>query len=148
MANLEGGGNIIAGVNEGGGTNKHDPAGFSEEDSGTYKKDDVTECLNAHAEPHMNADVGVFSGGAKHFVVIRASEFENVPVVCKDSADTKNGRACARPRRESESVSVSSAEEFREITDRAAGKGIRGQVDRRESHGRGGRNPPAGEAQP
>ena len=137
MANLAAGGYIIIGVKEAASANKFFPAGLSKDDSATCKKDAVAKFLNAHADPHIDADVREFSDGERHFVAIQICEFADVPVTFKKGASgIRAGQMCVRPRRVAESVAVPSAAEFGEVMDDATDKGILRQLGRFKSYNR------------
>ena len=129
MANLEGGGYVIIGVEDGDG--RYQLSGMPESDVRTYKIDDVSEFINKYADPHIEIDLGTF----QNVVVVQVFEFEEVPVVCKkDSDDLERGRIYVRPRRKNESTPQPTAFDVKEILDNAIDKGIRKQRKRIRSY--------------
>ncbi len=137
MANLSGGGRIIIGVSENPTTRAYEPSKMTEDDSNTYKQDDVSQYVNEYAEPYIGLDLKHFSKDSVHFVVIDVSEFENEPIICKKSHDKGiyRGRVYCRTHKKAESSPDISASEMREIIELAVDKGIRKQMRRLDSYG-------------
>lgn len=131
MANLEGGGYIIIGMEEDD-HGRYNLAGVDKDDVNTYKKDDISEFINKYADPYVEINMEVFE---ERIVVIQVSEFEEVPVICKkDSDHLQQGRIYVRSRRKTESTPQPTVSDVREILDRAVDKGIRKQRKRLSSY--------------
>ena len=129
MANLRAGGYIIIGVRED--ASYYNFTGMEPREADTYNKDDVSDFVK-YADPPIEIDVRVFD---RRFVVVKVSEFQDMPVICKKaSADLHQGRLYVRSRHENESTSQLSVHEMREILEYAADKEIRKQFGRIDSY--------------
>ena len=135
MANLQGGGYIIVGVKEGKGERAHETDAMPEGVSRTYSADDVSEYLNAHADPDIDVEVVRFDHEGRHIVAIQVHEFKDVPVICKKGIDgrVKKGAVyCRSPKPETVPVT---ARIMREIIEMAADKEIAKQRRRTRAQG-------------
>lgn len=126
MTNLPLGGWVVLGIQDNGAMD-----GVNDADLPTwFEHDELTAGLNAYADPFVQVDVEKVSHDGKNFVLIRAQEFEEIPVLArKDSppkADGKlvirRGGCYVRPRLQAASVEVPTQTEMRELLDAAADK--------------------------
>ena len=130
MANLRAGGYIIIGVRED--ASDYNFTGMDTREADTYNKDDVSDFVNKYADPPIEIDVRVFD---RRFVVVKASEFQDMPVICKKASDDlRQGRLYVRSRHKNESTSQLTVHEMREIIEYAADKEIRKQFERIDSY--------------
>lgn len=135
MANLQGGGYIIVGVRENRDGAAHEIDAMPAEIARTYSPDDVSEYLNAHADPDIDVEVVRFEHGGGYVVAIKVHEFKEIPVICKKGIDEHVRRGtlyCRSPKPETVSVN---GKIMREIIDMAVDKGIAKQVRRVRSYG-------------
>jgi len=141
MANNQDGGTVLIGVNE----KTRAIEGLSSEELASWELfDDVHKDLNKYADPFVDFTITVVPLEPKPVVVIRVSEFLDIPVICKqDGAESNDKRkilqrgACyVRGRtRGIESISIPSHVEMRELLDRAANKKLRQFIERASSAG-------------
>ena len=127
MSNLEGGGQIVVGIDEDK-SGEDRLVGMDEEDSATFRPDEVPEFVNRYADPHVQIQVRKISDGGRHFVVLDVPEFSYQPILCKKSLNAggkkylEDGRRYCRPRGKVESTSKLTHEDVREVMDMAAVK--------------------------
>jgi hypothetical protein len=148
MANLRDGGAIVIGV-ERQADDSYNPVGMDANDAKTFTHDIVVEYANEFAAPfvEITLDNRVLEhrdwSQQRMFVVIKVSEFTDMPVVCRKNgaAGLRRGAFFTRGRRKHETVEVSNEPELREILDLALEKRIR----RMQAFGPG---PPSGAQHP
>jgi predicted HTH transcriptional regulator len=144
MANLSGGGRVIIGVEDRGGSLT--PTGLTDEQLESWKKyDEVAAFINEHASPAVNFDLEVQPFQGRRFVILSVYEFDEIPVLCAKERSIKEGRkdkqvlrrgACyVRSRHKPETSEIPSAEEMREVLDLAIDKGLRKFVARARAAG-------------
>jgi len=143
LANLEGGGYIIIGVERDSKSVPFEPRGMPNAVSNTFVQDTVSSFVNEYAEPHIGIDLKHFNDNEKFFVVIQVHEFKEIPIICRKSSDeTVRGRIYYRTTRQMESSSDLTAEELREIIELSVDKGIVKQKRRIKKYGfEGDQNP-------
>jgi predicted HTH transcriptional regulator len=90
MGNLRDGGIIVIGVSERGKT--WELTGISQEDLATYDVDVVVDVTNSYASPHVDLDIVIVQQSkGKAFLVIKANEFADSPLVCKKNGPPQAG---------------------------------------------------------
>jgi predicted HTH transcriptional regulator len=128
MTNLRLGGWVIAGVKADGTL-----IGLSEPDIDTWlEHDEVSDGLNAYADPFVQVASELIEYEGKRFIVIRVREFEEVPVLARKDSPTKydgklivrRGGCYVRPRNQPASVEVPTQTEMRELIDAAVDKSL------------------------
>ena len=131
MANRADGGRVVVGVEER--ENRLYEKGLTQEQADSWLvHDHLGDALAVYADPPFDFEcVGVELNGAR-YVVIRAFEFRDTPIVCKKSyargdgaAVLREGATYVRPRRKPETVEVSTAADMRDLIDLAAQKRLR-----------------------
>ena len=135
MANLQGGGYIIIGVKKNVDGDAHGMDPMPQSVSDTYSPDDVSEYLNAHADPDIDVEVVQFEHGGKHVVAIQVHEFKDVPVICKKGIDGHARRGTVYCRSAKPETVPANAGIMRKIIEMAVDKGIKNQIKRVESYG-------------
>jgi hypothetical protein len=133
MANHEGGGFIVIGIEErSDGT--FDLAGIPTANLGSWNHDDVSAMINGVAEPHIAIETATVASEGGTFVVITVGEFVDVPVVCRANGPTPPGDrqihrkdACyARSRRKPETIeAITDPTTWRTLMELAASKSAR-----------------------
>ncbi len=114
LSNVQDGGHIIIGVEDGSFNRK----GITATQKETYKIDVMKDQMTAFADPHVNFTIDFPKDrDEKEYAVIRVFQFEEVPVICrKDSNDTKAGTLYYRNKnRRAESAPVSNSYDMRDI---------------------------------
>lgn len=114
LSNVQDGGYIIVGVEDGSFTRK----GITIQQKETYKIDVMKDQMTSFADPHVNFIVDFPKDrNQKEYAVIRVFQFEEVPVICrKDSSDTKAGTLYYRNKnRRAESAPISNSYDMRDI---------------------------------
>lgn len=124
LSNIRDGGYIIIGVKDA----TFERQGVNASQKETYQVDIMKDQITAYADPHVMFSV-VFpkDKDGKEYVVIKVSEFEDVPVICrKNSADTRSGTLYYRNKnRRVESAPISNSYDMRDIITQAAIKMMR-----------------------
>ena len=136
MANIADGGRIVLGVTEGPkGTFR--PTGMSPQDASSFNQDDVQALVNSFADPAIDLWVHRVNHNGKAFVVVRVSQFDQVPIICKKDGKQglNKGTVYTRSRRMPESAPVRDQTEMREILEMAVDKQMRNYVARTVSWG-------------
>lgn len=133
MANHEGGGFIVIGVEErADGT--FDLVGVPAVNLATWNHDDVSAMINGVADPHISIETDIVASDGRTFVVITIREFVDVPVVCRVNGPALPGErqihrkdACyARSRRKPETIeAITDPTTWRTLMDLAANKNAR-----------------------
>ena len=126
MANVQDGGKIVIGVEDG----TFNRQGVSEEIAGTYIIDDMRDQVAPYADPkvifktHFPKDMG-----GLQYVVIDVAPFEDQPVICKrDGPDVHAGTIYFRSQAQKpQSARISNASDMRELMDRAVVGAMRRQ---------------------
>lgn len=134
MANLQGGGYIIIGVKKNGDSKAHCMDPMPKSVSDTYSPDDVSEWLNAHADPDIDVEVVRFEHDGRHVVAIQVHEFKAIPVICKKRIDGHAKRGTVYCRSAKPETVPANARIMREIIEMAVDKGITRQIKRVESY--------------
>jgi predicted HTH transcriptional regulator len=136
MADHRDGGFVVIGVRDNGG--ELEAVGVNEEERASWQKcDDVSEAINAYADPTVTLAIEEHTSGGKNFVLIVVSEFADVPVLCaKDQAERLRRGACyVRSRHKRETAEISTQEEMRDLLDLAIEKGLRRFLTRAQNAG-------------
>lgn len=118
LSNVQDGGYIIIGVEDGSFNRK----GITSQQKESYKIDVMKDQLTSFADPHVNFFVEFPKDrDQKEYAAIRVFQFEEIPVICrKDSTDTKAGILYYRNKnRRVESAPVSSSYDMRDIIELA-----------------------------
>ena len=128
MGNLRDGGIIVIGVSERGKT--WELTGISRKHLATYDVDVVVSVTNSYASPHVDLDIVTlqYSGG-KAFLVIKANEFTDSPLVCKKNgpreAGLLEGSVYVRPPGIARTTRVTNAAQMHDLLELAAEKRAR-----------------------
>ena len=136
LANLRDGGWIVIGKEE-----QSDRSfrliGLSQQESDTYDSDEIKAFVYARAEPPVSFDVVKTDFEKKRFVLIKVSEFAEVPIICKKSDGNilHCGQVYVRSKGKPESIPIPSDAEMREIIEIAVDKGVRNFVKRLQRTG-------------
>ena len=135
LSNTEGGGYIIIGISKDEDGLAHKPDSMPKEIAQTYNQDEVSDHINAFADPHIDIEVRHFEHNGRFFVVIEVHEFSTEPVICKkDSDKIQQGIIYYRSHRMPQSSPVRSSAEMREIIDRAVDRALVKQTRRLRSY--------------
>lgn len=136
MANKQGGGFVIIGVNDDG--TFLTPAGLSADELATWSYDDLASSASNYADPYVDFAVESVDVDGKTYAVVEVQQFDELPVICKRSLDPilRDGAVYARPRGKIETVECPSHVEMREILDAAAEKSAKQMLARQERLGR------------
>lgn len=135
MSNIEGGGYIIIGISEDKDGVAHKPEGMPEEMARSYDPDNVSNYINAFADPYVDIEVEHFDHGGNFFVVLKIHEFSTEPVICKkDANDIKRGTIYYRGHRLPQSSPIETSAEMREVIERAVDKAFKKQHKRSQSY--------------
>ena len=129
LANTSGGGAVVIGVNEvGNGT--LEPKGLTDVELASWRSDLTHDAIRPYTDPQPEVRVEEVSLDGRRYVVLRVSEFTEVPILCRKS-DTLDGEvvlregACyVRAIMKSESVEVASYAQMRELMDLATEKAL------------------------
>lgn len=116
FSNVKDGGYIILGVKEMG--DHFEQAGVIMEHKNTFIIDIMKDQLSAFADPSVDFKVEFpRNKNNKLFIVIKISEFREIPVICKkDSADTRAGTIYYRnSNRRIESAPISNSYDMRDV---------------------------------
>jgi predicted HTH transcriptional regulator len=125
MANLRDGGWIVIGK-EKRKDGTYEPVGMLQPDYDSYDSDLLKDFVKDYADPEVNFGMRKRDLENKKFVVIRIEEFEQIPIICKNSCgDTiHRGKMYTRTNKPA-TVEVPSQTEMREIIELAADKNLR-----------------------
>jgi predicted HTH transcriptional regulator len=120
MANKPGGGVIVIGIHDGG--SALNPQGLSAEELATWTYDDLASNVSTYADPYVDFGLGIVEMDGKSFVAVEVSQFDELPVVCKNNYNSilRNGALYVRRRGKNETIEVPSHVEMREVVRRAA----------------------------
>lgn len=125
MSNLRDGGLVIIGVSEA--DDAWRLTGIEDQHLKTYSSDDIHDYVNKYTNVALSIDVVIVEHNGKRFLALQVSEFDEVPVICRqNSAD--NGRSfCAgdlfiRPRGKPQSIKIQDVETTGELLNLAAEK--------------------------
>jgi predicted HTH transcriptional regulator len=120
LSNVQDGGYIVVGFED----RTFRRVGVSNELAETFVQETMQDQMAQFADPFVTFAVynHIVDADGLRFVIIRVSEFSEVPVVCRaDSRDVNQGRIYYRSRRRRpESEPVSNSFDMRDILDRAA----------------------------
>jgi len=125
MANTQDGGRIIFGVHD----NDFEPIGLSDEESASFDQTKVNDFLHRYTDPKFTCYVYKHTLDAKRFVVIDVPEFPEVPIICKQDANSSKdgklilgkGQLYIRTEKATSEL-LPSAQEMRELMGRAITK--------------------------
>jgi predicted HTH transcriptional regulator len=121
MGNLRDGGMVIIGVSERGG--RWEPVGIGEGDWATYDPDDIADAVNKYSSPPVEFELVRVSYSEKDFLVIKVSEFQETPFICKrDGPGLTQGTVYIRPSGKPETRRVGNSEEMHALLELAAEK--------------------------
>lgn len=130
MANHEGGGWIIVGIEENA-DGTFNLVGTPAANVATWNHDDVSAMINGVADPHVAIDTDIVEMDGRTYIAIRVHEFVDVPVVCRGQGPTPQGQrqvyrpdTCyARSRRKPETIeAISDPTTWRTLMELAARK--------------------------
>lgn len=132
MGNLRDGGIIVVGVSERGKT--WELTGVSEVHLGTYDVDVMVAITNSYASPHVDLDIVTLQhSNGKTFLVIKANEFVDSPLVCKKNGPPESGllEGCVyvRPAGIARTTRVTNAAQMHELLELAAEKRARRMLE-------------------
>jgi hypothetical protein len=135
MANQRDGGTVIIGVEDDGQTLT--PVGLLDADLATWRYDDVADALAVYADPPVIFELNYLQHDGKTFVVLRVSEFHDIPVLCRKSySDVLREGACyVRPRRIPETAEIPSHADMRDLLDLATAKRLRQYIEQAHTIG-------------
>mgnify|MGYP001457197679 CR=1 FL=1 len=123
MANIEGGGHIIVGVDEIRG--RFVPRGLSPDMLRTFRSDEIKAHVNGFADPFVELSIEHVEADGLTFVVIRVEEFAEVPVVASKAGEgIRRGALYVRSLRTTETAEVQNQTDMRTVIDLATAKGI------------------------
>lgn len=125
MSNRRDGGVVVIGVDDEGG--HLDPVGLIPEVLQTWTYDAVAEGISAYADPNVVFDLEVRRNDARDYVVLLVHEFEDIPVICRQSYPEilRGGALYVRTRRKPETSEVPSQTEMRELLELATERRLR-----------------------
>ncbi|HUC87831.1 MAG TPA: ATP-binding protein [Candidatus Binatia bacterium] len=122
FSNVQDGGYIVIGFDD----KTFKRVGLTKEQAESFDQETMQDQMANYADPFVTFSVSnnIVDAAGLRFVIIRVTEFSEVPVVCKtDSGDVHHGRVYYRSRRRRpESEAVSNSFDMRDILDRAAVK--------------------------
>ena len=129
MSNQRGGGRVIIGVRDRGGT--LDPIGLTDNDRRTWTYDAVSDQIARYADPGVTFELEIKEHYGGSYVVLEVEEFPDIPVLCKRSfGDVLRDGACyVRPRRKPETSEIPTQADMRDLLNLAIEKGIRQFID-------------------
>lgn len=123
MANIEGGGFVVVGVNQQ--DQRFEPVGIDPADLATYRSDEIKARINSFADPFVESRVERVTLDGKAFVVIQVDEFSEVPVVARDHGEgIRKGALYVRSLRTIETAEVQNQTDMRAVIDLAVAKGV------------------------
>lgn len=127
MSNLQDGGRIIIGIENG----TFERKGIASEHKKTFDIDIMKDQMTAYADPHVDFHVKfIVDDDKKEYAIIRVLSFSEVPIICKrDSDDLKAGAIYYRnSNRRAESAIVSNSYDMRNLIELAAIRMMRKKV--------------------
>ena len=140
MSNIRGGGMAIIGfVQKSDGT--FDPVGMTNSHFTSFVYDDLSEFVAKYADQYAIFTLDKISGSGKDFILIRISEFESTPVICKRNYqvgkinELEAGAMYTRTRRKPETSKVMTSADLREILELASEKEARQLFERASAIG-------------
>lgn len=124
MANRQGGGSVIIGVEDNGVTIS--PVGLSAVELVSWNFDAVADQIARYADPSVNFGLETKGYNGGRYVVIEVEEFSDIPVLCKRSYDDvlRDGACYVRTRRKPETSEIPTQTEMRDLLDLAIDKGV------------------------
>lgn len=124
MANRQGGGVVVIGVEDAG--NSIHPMGLSSADLETWTYDRVADQIARYADPSVSFDMEPRVYNDSIFIVITVEEFAQIPVLCKRAFDNVlwDGACYVRTLRKPETSEIPNQTEMRELLDLAIDKGV------------------------
>lgn len=128
MGNLRDGGIIVIGVSERGKT--WELTGISQEHLATYDVDVVVATTNSYASLHVDLDIVTLQhSNGKTFLIMKANEFTDSPLVCKKNGPTQSGllegSVYVRPPGVARTTRVTDAAQMHDLLELAAEKRAR-----------------------
>lgn len=126
MANRRDGGKVVVGIEEGEAA-QLSLLGLSSEQLRTWEPDAVAGAIDPYADPFVTVSTARVSYEGLEYVVLKVSEFEEVPVLCKkDYPDVLRQGACyVRRRGRIETSEIPTQAAMRDLIELATEKGIR-----------------------
>jgi predicted HTH transcriptional regulator len=146
LGNTSGGGIVVVGVNDSGGT--LEPIGLTDEEFASWRADLAHDAIRPYVDPQPELLVEPVRLDGRRYVLLRVSEFAEVPLLCRKSATIsgkvvlREGACYVRAVMKSESVEVSTYAQMREIMDLATEKALAKYL--RTAHRAGGGVDPTG----
>jgi len=136
FSNVRDGGAIVIGV-ERQEDQSYKFVGITTEDLATYVEDEIASVVAEYADPFVKFSMETAIVDEKTFLVIRVSQFDEIPVICKrdGQSNLRRGAIYTRTFRIPESAEVPSQTELREILEMAVDNGIRRYYERQSRIG-------------
>lgn len=126
FANTKDGGDIIIGIGEDD-NKKPVLTGLEDAQVTSFNYDSVKGVIDSFASPYINLDIRIAEEEGKRFVVIRVSEFDDIPIICRKDGQNQNvlkrGDIYCRSRSGSPATIRVTEAELREIIELAIDKG-------------------------
>lgn len=88
MANTHDGGSIIVGINEK--DNKPEFVGITAEQLATFKYDGIKGVVDSFASSSLSFDLAQATYKSKKYLVISVSDFDELPIICKNDGQYKS----------------------------------------------------------
>ena len=130
MANRQGGGIVIIGIEDEGAS--INPVGLGDSELAAWTYDNVADQIARYADPGVKFDLNVRMYNGRNFLAIEVEEFFDIPIICKrDNQPVLRRGACyVRTRRKPETSEIPTQTEMRELLDLAISKGVSSYLER------------------
>ena len=130
MANRQGGGIVIIGIEDAG--DSISPVGLGDFDLASWAYDDLADQIARYADPAVSFELDTRMYNGKCYVAIEVEEFSDIPILCKRAYDNvlRNGACYVRTRRKPETSEIPTQTEMRELLDLAINKGVSRYLER------------------
>jgi len=134
MSNLIDGGVIVVGMKESP-RGVWEPEVMTDEQIASFNQDNIAQWVNDHAVPAVQFTVEPFTLDTNKFVIIKVSEFDSYPTVCRKQAK-QGGEALVegaiyyRSNSKNESAPISHEEDMRQLITRATNKRVNCKIKR------------------
>lgn len=124
MANRQGGGSVIIGIEDNRGT--ANPVGLNSDDLHTWTFGAVSDQVARYADPSVSFGLETKEYNGGKYIVIDVEEFSAIPVLCKRSYNDvlRDGACYVRTRRKPETSDIPTQTEMRDLLDLAIDKGV------------------------
>ena len=125
LSNRRDGGHIVVGVRE---AKLIQPefVGLSSTQATSWNYDDIADLFERYAEPRIEFTVERQPYDSKLFIILRISEFTDVPILCKKGSEvTVEGACYVYPIGKAEVKPIPGMQDMRELLDLAAEKRLR-----------------------